>query len=310
MMNYPRLDLALITVLVTLFLNQSVFAQASTALTNAQTTQLDTEGVSITKTAVMIQQISDETDRYAKASKRRSTVTYVSNALTRYPNNVVLLRHLSLDLNQLGKGTNLTRQALEREPSEDLKQLLSLIEKKLERLSSSEKMSTVSISKFIDSGDYATAIELSIRAIEKWPTNDIFFQYKGHALFLDFQLEAAETELMQALKINPQNTIAQSFIEDIRNIDQAQTSEELAEWISIAKDKVGDFVVTFLALFAAFIVNSLIAPLHLKLRLNRSRKSLEKGNYDEFTDLMEGLLDLENFAPIRENFQFLLRKMT
>ena len=115
---------------------------------------------------------------------------------------------------------------------------------------------------------------------------------------------------MQALKINPQNTIAQSFIEDIRNIDEAQTSEELAEWISIAKDKIGDFVVTFLALFAAFLVNSFIAPLHLKLRLNRSRRSLEQGDYDEFTDLMEGLLDLEDFAPIRKNFQFLLGKVT
>ena len=86
--------------------------------------------------------------------------------------------------------------------------------------------------------------------------------------------------------------------------------EELAEWISIAKDKVGDFIVTFLALFAAFVTNSLIAPVILRYKLNRSRRSFERGEYDEFTDLMEALLDLEHFGPIRTNFQFLLDRRT
>ena len=124
------------------------------------------------------------------------------------------------------------------------------------------------------------------------------------------QLDRAEIAFRIALGINPQNEVARSFVETIRATETAQTSEEMAEWISIAKDKVGDFIVTFLALFTAFATNSLIAPLILQYKLSRSRRSFERGEYDEFTDLMEALLDLEHFGPIRTNFQFLLHQRT
>ncbi|MFT7384998.1 MAG: hypothetical protein ACI90G_002586, partial [Urechidicola sp.] len=83
-----------------------------------------------------------------------------------------------------------------------------------------------------------------------------------------------------------------------------------AEWISIAKDKVGDFIVTFLALFAAFLTSSLLSPVALRLKLVRARKAFELGNYDDFTDLIEGLLDEENFVPLRANFRFMLAQKT
>ena len=76
--------------------------------------------------------------------------------------------------------------------------------------------------------------------------------------------------------------------------------------MSIAKDKFGDFVVTFLALLTAFIFNSAFAPLWMRYRLFRARRAFVSGDYD-FADAIEALLDQEDFSPLRENFRILLK---
>lgn len=192
--------------------------------------------------------------------------------------------------------------------SEKAKALLTEINERFEKFTKSSKMAIVVIQKENDAGNFETAIAVAEKAIEKFPDDEVLFTSYGRSLLEVFRLEESEQALRKALQINPKNLEARKLIEEIRATSQAQTSTEVAEWISIAKDKVGDFIVTFLALFAAFITNSLVSPIVLRIKLNRARKAVEQGNYDDFTDLLEGLLDEENFAPLRANFRFLLKE--
>ena len=240
----------------------------------------------------------------------RQAETQIRQLLDKQPKNQPLLTiyaRLLESQGRLGEAEQTARQGLNLGADAELSNLLNKISTRLDKYASSQNQAGVRADKYIGEGDYQTAIAIANRAIAQWPDKDIFYQFKGEALYKANDLEQAEVTLRKALQINPLNAVAKSYVEEIRTTNQAQTSEELAEWISIAKDKVGDFVVTFLALFAAFVVNSLIAPLTLRIKLNRARRSFEQGDYDEFTDLIEGLLDLENFGPIRSNFQFVLK---
>lgn len=192
----------------------------------------------------------------------------------------------------------------------DIENHLRQLDERFEKLTSSYNRSFSLAQRATDDGFYDTAIAIANISIQKYPNRDALYNERARALLEKGQLDAAENDAMRATQLNPKNEEAFRLVEAIRARRQAQTSEELQEWISIAKDKVGDFIVTFLALFMAFVTNSLIAPVMLRIKLNNARRLFEKGNYDEFTDLIEGLLDEENFAPIRTNFQFLLNQKT
>ncbi|HIG39049.1 MAG: tetratricopeptide repeat protein [bacterium] len=255
---------------------------------------------------------------YIKAQKLVATDAkqarlFLKDAVAQYPKDTLLLslyaRHL-FDVGLMGEAEQVARDVLEEDYNEELAALLDQIEMELAKLTASKNMSMVTVEKHIRTGDYVTALALAVLATGKWPQDDGLYYLKGQALYGLDELDRAEIAYRIALGINPQNLAAKTKIEAIRTTESAQTSEELAEWIGIAKDKVGDFIVTFLALFTAFITNSLIAPVILHYKLNRSRRSFERGQYDDFTDLMEALLDQEQFSPIRTNFQFLLKQRT
>ncbi len=182
------------------------------------------------------------------------------------------------------------------------------IDRRFERLTSSLNLAAIAIQKATDAGNFDTAIALGDLAIAKFPGNAVLLTAKGEAQYRKGDLDAAEVTFRRALQIDPFDRQARSYVEEIRTTEEAQTSTEFAEWMSIAKDKVGDFIVTFLALFAAFLSNSLMSPLILRYKLGRARRLFEQGQYDEFTDLIEGLLDKEDFSPLRANFRFLLRE--
>ena len=190
----------------------------------------------------------------------------------------------------------------------DTSQLRASIETYYERSTRSDRLVVIVLQKKLEAGDFITVIALADRAIAKFPDKDVLHALKGEAQYKANQLDEAEVTLREALKINPFNQVAKEYIETIRTTRDAQTSTTLAEWLAIAKDKVGDLVVTFLALFAALLMNSTIAPIVLRLKLRSARRAFENGDYDEFTDLIEGLLDEENFAPLRSNFRFLLER--
>ncbi len=216
--------------------------------------------------------------------------------------------NLLYDLDKLAPAMLVYRELLELGDNPVARERLAAINKQFERLTSSVNLATIAIQKNVDAGNYQTALAIGNLAIEKFPDSAVLYTAMGEAQYRNGDLDEAEVTFRRALQIDPFNRQARSYVEEIRTTEQAQTSTELAEWISIAKDKVGDFIVTFLALFAAFVTNSLVAPIILRIKLNRARRAFELGQYDEFTDLIEGLLDKEDFAPLRANFRFLLRE--
>jgi tetratricopeptide (TPR) repeat protein len=210
------------------------------------------------------------------------------------------------NLNHFGEAELLLQKALAIRNSPLLDGLLFEIRQRYEKFTVNKNMAVIVLQKETDAGNYPTAIAVGRLAVQKFPNDELLYTAYGRALLEALQLDEAELALRTALQLNPKNVEARKLIEEIRATAEAQTSEEMAEWISIAKDKVGDFIVTFLALFAAFITSSLLSPVILSFKLRRARKSFEQGNFDDFTDLIEGLLDEENFVPLRANFRFLL----
>ncbi|MBQ61123.1 MAG: hypothetical protein CMQ19_03510 [Gammaproteobacteria bacterium] len=242
------------------------------------------------------------------AGKGREAQGFLTGAREQFPDDVQLLElkvQLLFDNERFGEAHKLIESSSS--PTPLLTKLLASTNKHLERLSRSNVIAVVAIQKKIDIEDFATAIAIADIALGKFPEKEKhFLTLKGEALYKNNELETAEIEFRKALIIDPLNPVAKKYVAEIRSTLQAQTSEEWAEWVLIFKDKVGDFIVTFLALFAAFVVNSFVGPLMLQFKLNRARRSFERGNYNEFLDLSEGLLDQENFSTLRANFRFIL----
>jgi tetratricopeptide (TPR) repeat protein len=241
--------------------------------------------------------------------KRREAIELLVPVATKNPQNRAVeeqLVVLLLDDNRLAQAEKVVLGSSSAEVV--LAPLREKIESKLQRLLFSDKLVTVVVQKRMDLHDFDTVILILDRALTVFPNKKAdFFTLKGEALYKQNHLELAEEEFRKALNINPLNPVAKGYVTEIRTTLEAQTSTALAEWISIAKDKLGDFIVTFLALFTAFAVNSLIAPIALRIRLMQARRSFEMGDYDDFADLLETLLDKEDFKPLRQNFRALLR---
>jgi tetratricopeptide (TPR) repeat protein len=245
----------------------------------------------------------------ANQGKRREAIELLVPAATRDPQNQAIeeqLVFLLVDDNRLAQAEKVVLGSASAEVV--LASLREKIETKLQKIMLNDKLVTVIVQKRMDLHDFDTAILVLDRALAVFPNKKAdFFTLKGESLYKQNRLELAEDEFRKALNINPLNPVAKGYVTEIRTTLEAQTSTALAEWISIAKDKLGDFVVTFLALFTAFAVNSLIAPIALRVRLMQARRSFEMGDYDDFADLLETLLDKEDFKPLRQNFRSLLR---
>lgn len=274
-------------------------------VSSASLAEYDAEALGSPRRAII------EAQRLMDKGDARSAVELLADANKRYTSNATLLTTWGdalMATDRYGRAAQVYKQAQQLGNSPQLEQRLQQINEKLESDTRSLNVAVIKMQRNTDAGNYDTTIAIGDRAIAKFPNQDVLYKEKGQAQYKKGDLSQAEDTLRIALKINPLNREARQLVEDIRTTEQAQVSTEFAEWISIAKDKVGDFIVTFLALFAAFVVNSLVDPLVLRIKLNRARRLFEKGRYDEFTDLIEGLLDVENFAPLRANFRFMLRQ--
>lgn len=244
-----------------------------------------------------------------KEGQQRQAINLLQPVAAENPENQFLEKHLIfllIEHNDIAKAESIIE--VSPSPDEVLELLRTKTESKLRRLLSSDKLVTVVAQKRMDLHDYDTAILILDRALRVFPEKRAdFFTLKGEALYKQNSLRLAEKEFMKALNINPLNPVAKAYVTEIRTTLEARTSTSLAEWISIAKDKLGDFIVTFLALFTAFGVNSLVAPVSMRIRLMQARRSFETGHYDDFADLLETLLDQEDFKPLRQNCRLLLR---
>lgn len=241
----------------------------------------------------------------------RAALNLLDAGSKRYPGDRTILRayaDLLYARERFGAARRLYLQLSADRSDAEARARIDEIDSRFERLTASLNLATVAMHKARDAGNYETAIAIGDLAIAKFPDKAVLLTVKGEAQYLMGDLEEAEITLRRALQIDPFNRRAQELVQDIRSTEEAQTSTEFAEWMSIARDKVGDFIVTFLALFAAFVANSLIEPVALRLKMNRARRLFELGQYDEFTDLIEGMLDKEDFSPLRANFRFMLEE--
>ncbi|MCB1693688.1 MAG: tetratricopeptide repeat protein [Pseudomonadales bacterium] len=250
-----------------------------------------------------------EAQKFVDDGNSKAATELLTSAAAKFPRDTSIMLALGdqqFELARFGEAASWYHRVLDIKDVEAARTRLREIDEKYEKWASSVNIAVITMQKNTDAGNFETTIDIADKAIAKFPERAILYNAKGEAQYRKGDLDAAEASFRRSLQIDPFNAEARKYIEDIRTTEQAQTSEELAEWISIAKDKVGDFIVTFLALFAAFLVNSLIAPVVLRIKLNSARRAFERGQYDEFTDLIEGLLDEENFAPLRNNFRFML----
>jgi len=256
-------------------------------------------------------QVLVQVSQLEAGSNRTDAIKLLRLAVIKFPADATLLSRLGHQLfenRQFGEAEEMLTAALGiREDAQD-RAILAKTKQQLEDWTKSYRVALVIMGKEVDAGNFKTAKAVGKIAAKKFPTEEAILVEYGRALMILGELEEAEKHLREALKLNSLNTEARKLIQEIRATEEAQTSTELAEWISIAKDKVGDFIVTFLALFTAFLMNSLMAPIALRFKLNRARKAFEENKYDDFTDLMEGLLDTENFSPLRANLRQLIQQ--
>ncbi|MEX0942133.1 MAG: tetratricopeptide repeat protein [Pseudomonadales bacterium] len=251
-----------------------------------------------------------EAQKLMEDEQTRAAESLLAESIRRFPSDAMLLATYGdalFNLERYGEAEAVLNRALRIRDLPLARNRLADINEKFEQYTRNLNMAVIVMQKNTDAGNYDTTVAISDRAISKFPDRAIVYNARGEALYRKGDLEAAEAAFRKSLQIDPFNKEARDYVEEIRTTSQARTSTELAEWISIAKDKVGDFIVTFLALFTAFAVNSAIAPVALRIKLRNARKLFEQGKYDEFTDLLEGLLDQENFVPLRANFRFMLR---
>ena len=68
----------------------------------------------------------------------------------------------------------------------------------------------------IDGGEFDEAIEYLARATTAFPADDRLLTLYGQALYESRQIQLAESAFMQAVQLNPLNTVAKTYVDVIR----------------------------------------------------------------------------------------------
>lgn len=170
----------------------------------------------------------------------------------------------------------------------------------------SSKRVIVQAQKLIESGDFDHANTLTELALVKYPNDDMIYALKGEALYLSKEFVPAENMFMQALQLNPLNTVAKKYIEEIRTTSELSESVLSAEWKSVARDKVGDFIVLVIGIWLGTTLNSIGARIARWRFRVRSKKLFLANEFDDFADLLEIQLASNELKPLRESMAFML----
>ncbi|MER2490879.1 tetratricopeptide repeat protein [Catenovulum sediminis] len=177
----------------------------------------------------------------------------------------------------------------------------------LDKYLKSEKRVVVQAQKFIEAGEFDSADKLTSLALRLYPKNDMIYALRGEALYQAKQFEPAEAMFMQALNLNPLNTVAKKYIEEIRTTSELSESVLSQEWKSVARDKVGDFIVLVIGIWLGTTLNTIGARIG-RWRFRRHSKKLFLANdFDDFADLLEIQLASNELKPLRESMAFMLR---
>lgn len=172
----------------------------------------------------------------------------------------------------------------------------------------SEKKVIVYAQKFIDAGEYRAALNILSDGVRQFPSNDIVLALNGEAHYLSGNIEEAERYFMSALLINAHNEVAKKYIEEIRDVKTLSVSEESQEWVSIARDKFGDFIILVIGIWLGTTLNSFGSGIKRWRDDVNSKKHFDDGDYVAFTDRLEMQASEHNIAALRKNIDYMLSK--
>lgn len=174
----------------------------------------------------------------------------------------------------------------------------------------SQKRVVIQAQKFIEAGEFDQAEQLTSKAITLYPKDDMIYALRGEALYQAKNFEPAEAMFMQALNLNPLNAVAKGYIEEIRSTSELSESVLSQEWKSVARDKVGDFIVLVIGIWLGTTLNTIGARVaRWRFRMH-SKKLFLANDFDDFADLLEIQLASNELKPLRESMAFMLTHKT
>ncbi|PCI62797.1 MAG: hypothetical protein COB35_02550 [Gammaproteobacteria bacterium] len=171
----------------------------------------------------------------------------------------------------------------------------------------SKKVAIVKAQMQVEAGEFTSAIKYLAKATAEHPNVDVLFALYGQALYEHKDISLAEVQFRQALKINPLNTVAKSYIELIRATQDATTSEKSKQFTDISFDKIGDLIAMALAFLVASIINRYLITLSAWRYSWKSKMLFLKGDFDDFTDLLEIQIANNSLKSLRHSLNFMLQ---
>jgi tetratricopeptide (TPR) repeat protein len=169
-----------------------------------------------------------------------------------------------------------------------------------------KRVSIVKAQMKIEAGEYQAAIDFLANATQEHPS-DVLFSLYGQALYENKQIVEAESQFRLALKINPLNNVARTYIERIRATNNAAVSEQAQLLEAISFDKIADLITMAFAFLLASVLNRYLMQF-TQWRFSRKSKSLFiKGEYDDFTDLLEIQIANNALSMLAKSLNFMLQ---
>ncbi|MEH6592487.1 MAG: tetratricopeptide repeat protein [Halioglobus sp.] len=162
----------------------------------------------------------------------------------------------------------------------------------------------------LDSGEFVKAIEFLERAVVSFPENDSLLVLYGQALYESHDLDAAEEIFRQALQVNPLNSVAEQYIQQIRETSDAIISPTLRLMVEVAWDKAGDVVILAIGFFLGSLLSGSLRSYRERRFFANSKKLFTVGHYEVFADMLETQLSENNFKPLRQSLAFMLEHKT
>jgi tetratricopeptide (TPR) repeat protein len=186
----------------------------------------------------------------------------------------------------------------------------SAAEMNFEKYLKSEKRCGVKSQNLIDAGEYDSAIALLAKGVEKFPSSDWLIGLNGEALYLGGNLEEGEIQFRKALSMNKNNPVAKKYIEEIRKTQDLLEDRELAEWISIAKDKGADLFLLVLGVWFGTLLTLFSERFMGWIKKSSFDKALRKENYDLATDMLENLISEAKKSELKGHLSKMISELS
>ena len=161
----------------------------------------------------------------------------------------------------------------------------------------------------LNQGKDQAAVEVLKEGIARFPDSDWLHSLYGRALFGMGQLDEAEDQFQQALKINSENPVARILIKEIRQTKDALKDREMSELVNLGMDKAGDLGVIVIGVWLGTLMTMVSGRLARSFAHGHFEKALRRKDWDEATDILENLIANWKKRELRKNLEMMLAKM-